>query len=199
MGVRHYDVIVIGASSGGYEALRTILSELPATFPVPVVVVSHVTPDSGQLLPDLLGYHCALAVREAEDKAELAPACVQVAPPGYHLLIEEDETFSLSVDAKVCGSRPSIDVLFESAADAFGGRVIGIVLTGANDDGARGLRAIADGGGVGIVQDPEEAHAPEMPAAAIAAGGARFVLPLAEIPGLLLELTAESPGVRREV
>lgn len=188
MGARRFNLIVMGGSSGGYEALRTILSELPADFPVPIVVVSHVSADSGLLLPELLDHHCALTAREAEDKAPLAPARIQVAPPGYHLLVEADGTFSLSVDPKVRGVRPSIDVLFESAADAYGAGVIGVVLTGANDDGAQGLRAISDAGGIGIVQDPKEARAPEMPEAAIAAGGADHVLPLAAIPGLLLTL-----------
>jgi len=201
MDTRHFDVIVIGCSAGGFEALRTILQPLPKDFPVPIVVVSHVAPDFGELLAELLGRRCAMAVCEAEDKSPLLPRTIHVAPAGYHLLLEADRTFSLSVDAKVCGVRPSVDVLFESAADGFGGGVIGIVLTGANDDGAHGLRMIHDAGGLGLVQDPAEAKSPEMPLAAIAAGGADFVVPLGEISSRLLELItadrAKAGGGRR--
>ena len=186
--IRGPEIVVIGCSAGGFHALQAVLNPLPAGFPLPVVVVSHLGTDHGPLLSDLLSRTCALLVREAEDKALLEPGVVQVAAPNYHLLLEAGGSLALSVDPKVCGVRPSIDVLFESAAEAFGPGVIGVVLTGANDDGARGLRRIRDAGGIGIVQYPEDAYAGTMPEAAIAGGGADHVLPLAEIAGLLCRL-----------
>ena len=186
------ELIVIGCSAGGFEALRMILGALPSGFPVPVIVVCHVGDDGSDRLAELLGRFCRIAVEEAEDKAPLRPRTVHVAPAGYHLLLEADRSFSLSVDPKVCGVRPSVDVLFESAADALPGRIIGVVLTGANQDGALGLKAIRESGGLGVVQEPESAVASAMPAAAIAIAGADHVAPLAAIGPLLVQLATVS-------
>lgn len=195
MTVRAFKVIVIGGSTGGYDALKAILTELPGGFPLPIVVVIHVGADSGGLLPELLARSCAMEVCEAEDKLDLKPGRVHVAPAGYHLLLEADATLSLSVDGKVCGVRPSVDVLFESAALAFGPRVLGVVLSGANEDGAAGARAIADAGGMTLAQDPGSARAQEMPAAAVAAGGVSHVIPLSELGARLRDLVGGCKAV----
>ncbi|MEI6557062.1 MAG: chemotaxis protein CheB [Rhodospirillaceae bacterium] len=191
MDARPFELIAIGCSAGGFQALRTVLGGLPAGFAVPVAVVCHVGAGGNDRLAELLGRYCAITVEEVEDKAPLRPRTVHVAPAGYHLLLETDGGFALSVDPKVCGVRPSVDVLFESVADALPGRAIGVILTGANHDGARGLKAIRDSGGLGIVEDPDGAVASAMPAAAIARGGADHVVPLDGIAALLLRLTAE--------
>ena len=188
MNARLFELIAIGCSSGGFAALRAVLEALPHDFPVPVAVVCHVGDDGGDRLAELLGRRCAICVEEAEDKVVLAPRTVHVAPAGYHLLLEEDRSFSLSVDPKVCGVRPSVDVLFESVADVLPGRAIGVVLTGSNQDGAQGLKAIRDRGGIGIVQDPKSAYSAAMPAAAIAIAGADHVVPLEDIGELLVRL-----------
>lgn len=175
------EAVVVGCSAGGLEALSTLLPHLPAGFPMPVVVVAHTGADAEQLLAELLDRASPLPVAVAEDKGPVTPGRVHLAPTGYHLLIEPDRTFALSVDAKVCNVRPAADVLFQSAADVYGPGLVGVVLTGGNADGAAGLAAIHRAGGLGIVQDPATAVAPEMPRAAIAAGGADRILPLAEI------------------
>jgi len=162
-----YDVVVIGASWGGLKAMTQLLSSLPGDFPIPIVVAQHRDIDAeDQLLGKLLSRHTELRVVDAEDKAVLAPGTVLLSPPGYHVLVT-DGCVELSVDAPVQFARPSIDVLFDSAADAFGHRVLGILLTGANADGADGLAEIARRGGRTIVQDPDSAERPEMPRAAL--------------------------------
>lgn len=180
--------VVIGASAGAVEALSVILPSLPATFRLPVVVVVHVPPDRRSILADLFQAKCRLSVREAEDKEPLAGGTVYFAPPDYHLFIEADKSFSLSNDDPVLFSRPSIDVLFESAADAYGPDLIAIVLTGANHDGAHGLRTIAEAGGFTIVQDPAGAFASAMPEAAREMCPGARVLPLAAIADYLKEV-----------
>lgn len=160
--------IVIGASAGAIQALSRILPALPADYPIPVLVVVHVPPD-GSDIALLFEGRCAVTVREPDDKEPILPGCVYFAPSDYHLLVAEDRTVSLSVDEPVLYSRPSIDVLFESAAEVFGPALVGVILTGANEDGAHGLRAIAEAGGHALVESPGEAFAPAMPAAAIAA------------------------------
>jgi two-component system, chemotaxis family, protein-glutamate methylesterase/glutaminase len=190
-----YRLVVVGCSWGGLEALSVLLADLPADFRLPVVVVQHRTRHPSSVLLHLLAAKSALPVVEADDKEELAGGRVYLAPADYHLLVE-DGSLALSVDELVRFSRPSVDVLFESAADAYGAGVIGVVLTGANDDGAAGLLRIHRHGGFGIVQDPETAERPEMPAAAIAAGGADRVAPLEEIGRLLAEL-ARTPAPTR--
>lgn len=184
-------LVVVGCSAGGLDALTRLLGPLPADFPLPVVVVAHMAPDPGNLLVELLDQRCSLAVREAEEKEPVQAGTIHIAPPGYHLLLERDLTFALSVDARVCNSRPSIDVAFESAADACGAGTIGVVLTGANSDGTLGLVAIKKKGGAGLVQDPATAEAETMPRSAIAAGAADFVGPLEALTVKLLELAKE--------
>ena len=160
-------VIVVGASAGAVEALGQFLPELPANLGVPVLVVVHVPPDRRSALPDLFAAHCALETLEAEDKT-MPDACVYFAPSDYHLLVERDGSLALSVDEPVHHSRPSIDVLFESAADATGARALGILLSGASHDGAAGLNQIHVAGGHTWVQTPESAQVGVMPRAALA-------------------------------
>lgn len=184
---RRYDAVVMGCSSGGVAALERILSGLPADFHLAVVVVLHMGADGMSMLPDLLARHCRLPVIEAAEMAIVMSGSVYVAPPGYHLLIEEDHTFSLSVDAKVSYARPSIDVLFESAADAYGERLVGVILTGANSDGSQGLRAISAVGGLCLAQQPASAEAREMPLAAIATGVVDHIVPLDDMADFLVK------------
>lgn len=173
--------VVAGASAGAVEALSAILPALPAGCPFPVLVVVHVPPDRKSALVDLFRAKCRVDVREAEDKEPLAPGTVYFAPPDYHLLVERGGRLSLSSEEPVLHSRPSIDALFESAADAFGPGLVGVVLTGANADGARGLRAVADAGGVALVQHADGAYASAMPSAALAACPAARAMTLDEI------------------
>ena len=174
------DVVVIGASWGGLHAIGAVLTRLPPDLPAAVLVAQHRGERDQELLAPLLARDSALPVREADDKDPLTPGQVLVAPAHYHLLVDGDAV-ALSTDEPVAFSRPSIDVLFESAADACGERVIGVLLTGANADGAAGLAAIRARGGVAIVQDPEHAERPEMPRAALAACPGAQVRALEEI------------------
>ena len=185
-----YELVVVGCSWGGLAALGRLLDHLPEAVDLPIVVAQHRGPDSlrGVLEATLQRRH-ERPVAEVDDKAPIAPGRVYLAPPDYHLLVEPG-SFALSLDERVQHARPSIDVLFESAADAYGERVIGVVLTGANADGAAGLAKIAERGGAAIVQDPDTAEAPEMPAAALAAAAAAIVLPLERIGPHIAELCA---------
>lgn len=158
--------VAIGASAGAIEALSQILPALPGDYPLPVFVVVHVPANGRSLLSELFASRCHVAVREAEDKMPIAPACVYFAPPDYHMLIENERELSLSIDPPVRFSRPSIDLMFESVADVFGSGALGIVLSGSNDDGARGLQAVARAGGVTVVQSAESARSEVMPLAA---------------------------------
>lgn len=162
------EAVVIGASAGALDALSVILPSLPSDFRLPVFVVVHVPPDRKSALAELFQAKCRVAVREVEDKEPIANGTVYFAPPDYHLLIESDKSLSLAADEPVLFSRPSIDVLFESAADAYGPTLLGVILTGANQDGARGLQIIVEAGGHALIQSPEEAFARTMPEAAIA-------------------------------
>ena len=184
------EAIVIGASAGALEALSSLLPGLPADYRLPILVVVHLPPDKTSLLAELLRVRCAIRVREAEDKEPIEPGVAYFAPPDYHLLVEQDKRLSLSDDEPVLFSRPSIDVLFESAADAYGDALIGVVLTGANSDGANGLKAVVEAGGVAVVQSPGSAYAVAMPEAAIAACPAARVLPVNEIAAYLREVGA---------
>jgi two-component system chemotaxis response regulator CheB len=188
-------VVAIGASWGGLRAIERVLEPLPADFPAAVVIAQHRRVGTDSALAALLGSHCELTVCEAEDKQALDPGVVLVAPPDYHLLVELGAV-ALSVDEPVNYSRPSIDVLLTSAADNYGDRAVGIVLTGANADGAAGLARIAARGGIAIVQDPDSAARREMPAAALAATPAARVLALDDIGRLLAELTATREGAQ---
>ncbi|WP_454918895.1 chemotaxis protein CheB [Xanthobacter sediminis] len=170
--------VVIGASAGGPGALHRLLARLDPDLPAAVVVVVHVGADGRDLLPEVLAQRSALPVSLARERMEVAPGRVHVAPGGYHLLIEPDRHFSLSVDPKVCFSRPSIDVLFETAARAYRSSVIGVVLTGASGDGAAGLAQIRQAGGLALVQAPEDAEVPTMPQAALERAGADVCAPL---------------------
>jgi two-component system chemotaxis response regulator CheB len=161
--------VAIGASAGAVQALMRILPALPAGYGLPVLIVVHVPPDRGNALVPLFQTKCRIEVKEAEDKEPARAGVVYFAPSDYHLLVEADGSLSLSSDELVNHSRPSIDVLFESCADAYGPSLAGVILTGANHDGARGLRAVAEAGGVVLVEQPGGAHAPTMPAAALAA------------------------------
>ena len=190
---RHFKAVVIGASAGGMEALRIVVGGLAAGFPLPVFIVQHLAPDSDSFLPTYLDEQARLSVKEAEDKERIRPGVVYVAPPNYHLLIEADESLSLCAGERVNFSRPSIDVLFESAADAFGPALIGVVLTGANQDGARGLARVTRLGGLAIVQTPETAKAQAMPRAALDAAPVDHVLDLQDIPSILNLLATSIP------
>lgn len=170
--------VVIGASAGGPAALQRLLGRLDPALMVPVVVVNHVGANGPDLLPDVLGVRSPLPVSLARERLPLEPGRVYVAPSGYHLLIELDRHFSLSVDPKVCFSRPAIDVLFESAAQAYQKCLIGVVLTGASRDGAEGLERIRQWGGRALVQAPEDAEVPTMPRAALEQAGADLCAPL---------------------
>lgn len=183
-------VVVIGVSAGGVVALRTLLGDLPADFPLPVLVVQHISAEAGSALPRLLDQLCTISVREADERASIAAATVYLAPPNYHLLLESDGSLSLSADPHVSFARPSVDVLFRSAAEAFGAGVAGVILTGANFDGAAGLKEIKTHGGLAIVQDPADAEYAQMPLAALAATPVDHILPLAQIAALLCKLTA---------
>jgi two-component system chemotaxis response regulator CheB len=194
-----YDLIVIGASWGGLHALGEILGALPEDTGAAVVIAQHrranINIEGG--LAGLLRARTALPVTDVEDKAPIERGAVYLAPPDYHLLIEHGY-FSLSKDEHVHHSRPSIDVLFESAADAYHERVIGVILTGANADGARGLAEVKRRGGVAVVQDPGTAERREMPSAALALTAADAVLPLSEIGPFLYGLVCPPAGVRTE-
>ena len=180
-----YGLVVIGASWGGLAAIERVLHDLPDDFGLPVVVAQHRDPDTTDgLLGHLLSGHTPLEVVDAGDKNELVPGRVLLAPPDYHLLVEGDSV-ALSVDAPVQFSRPSIDVLFESAAQSHGDRLIGALLTGANADGANGLREIKRRGGFTIVEDPETAERREMPDAALAAMTPDAVAPVERIGAVI--------------
>jgi len=181
-----YRAVVVGVSAGGLDALGTLLPSLPQTFPLPVLIVQHLLAGSGDYLAQSLDEKCALHVKEADEKEPIQPGRVYIAPANYHLLVERDETLSLSVNGSVHYSRPSIDVLFESAARVWGAAVIGVILTGASADGAEGMRMIARRGGLAVVQDPATAEQAVMPRAAIEAAGEKHVLPLAQIGPFLV-------------
>ncbi|GHA79074.1 chemotaxis protein CheB [Cognatilysobacter bugurensis] len=182
-------LVVIGASAGGVTALRQLISALPATFPAPVLIVLHLPRDRPSQLAQVLGRGGAVPVCEAADKQRLAPGHVYVAPPDYHLLVEDRDSVALSVDEPVLFSRPSIDVLFESAAHVFGGGVLALLLTGASSDGSHGVAAVRRVGGVAWVQDPEDADVALMPASALAHAGADAVLTLGQMARQLAALT----------
>ncbi len=185
------EAVVIGASAGAVQALSIILPALPSDYRLPVLIVVHVPPDRRNALAELFQTKCQVRVREAEDKEPIEPGVVYFAPPDYHLLVEDDRSLALSTEEPVLHSRPSIDVLFESAAEAFGPALVGVMLSGANHDGARGLRAVAAAGGVAVVEEPTTAFASAMPEAALAACEAARVRSLDAIASFLLQLADE--------
>jgi two-component system chemotaxis response regulator CheB len=184
-----YEIVVVGTSWGGLSALRELILGLPPTLALPVVVVQHRHKQSDHLLTTLLQDETPLGVCEVEDKAPIMPGNVYFAPADYHLLVDRG-FFTLTTDEPVRYSRPSIDVMFESAADAYGAHTVGIVLTGANADGSAGLRRIVDRGGLAFVQLPATAESPTMPAAALRAVPQARVLTISEIAKAIAELPA---------
>lgn len=182
-----FKIVVIGTSLGGLSALQTVVGNLPADFPIPVAIVQHRHRDSDDTLRAMMQEFVSLRVREVEDKDEMLPGTVYLAPADYHLLVEPGY-FALSTDEPVSYARPSIDVLFESAADVYGEQVIGVILTGANQDGMQGLKKIKARGGKTIVQEPSTAASSIMPAAAISAVAVDWILSLCEIAPLLVNL-----------
>jgi two-component system, chemotaxis family, protein-glutamate methylesterase/glutaminase len=187
-----YDIAVVGTSWGGLAVLRQLVAGMPTTFGMALVLVQHRHKDSDHLLRVLLQERTELRVCEVEDKMPIEHGGVYVAPPDYHTLVEPGH-FSLSTDAPVRYSRPSIDVTFSSAADSYGHRTVGIVLTGANADGSAGLRRISDRGGMALVQDPTTAESPTMPAAALFAVPRARVMPLPGIIDYLAGLPSGEP------
>ena len=181
-------LIAIGTSLGGLNALLAVIRQLPRDLPVPIVVVQHRGPSRDTWLVDLLQQSTALTVVEAEDKSILKAGTMFVAPADYHLLVEDRESLALSTDAPVVSARPSIDALFESAADAYGDELVGVLLTGGSADGAAGLARIKQRGGRAIVQDPSTAECATMPSAGIAATAVDYVLPLERISDHLLSM-----------
>jgi two-component system, chemotaxis family, protein-glutamate methylesterase/glutaminase len=190
-----YSVVGIGTSWGGLAAMSRLLGGLPGDFSLPVVIVQHRGKDSDRLLTELLQDATELRVCEAEDKDPLVPGTVHIAPANYHVLID-DGYLSLTVEEPVRFSRPSIDVMFTSAADTYGAGAIGVVLTGANEDGARGLSHIVRRGGRALVQDPRTAEIPIMPLAAIKAVPSAEILSLDALAPRLIELIGEQAEIR---
>jgi two-component system chemotaxis response regulator CheB len=180
-------LIVMGTSLGGLSALRTVLGNLPGDFAVPIAIVQHRHKESDNNLSCFLQQYVSLPIREVEDKDKTQPKQIYLAPADYHLLVESGH-FSLSTDDPVSYARPSIDVLFESAAEVYGSDLIGVLMTGANQDGAKGLAQIKARGGLVIVQDPKTAESPIMPEAAIASVQVNWILPLEQIAPCLLRL-----------
>jgi two-component system chemotaxis response regulator CheB len=187
--LRSCQALLVGASAGAVEALTLLLPGVPAAARVPLVVVVHLPPNRASLLPELFAARCAAQVREPLDKEPMSAGTIWFAPPNYHLLLEADLHFSLSIDEPINFSRPSIDALFESAADALGGKLCAVVLTGANEDGARGAKLVRERGGFVIVQDPSTAVASDMPSAAISRANPQIVAPLSEIADLFRLVT----------
>jgi two-component system, chemotaxis family, protein-glutamate methylesterase/glutaminase len=180
-------MVVIGASYGGLSALQILLPDLSPEFSLPVVIVQHRKKDGDDGLCEYLRKRCRLPLIEPNDKEKVEPGCVYLAPRDYHLLVEKS-IFALSTESPVAYARPSIDVLFESAADVYQQRLIGVILTGANRDGAQGLAKIKSLGGLTVVQDPRSAESPTMPEAAISATPVDKILPLPGIASYLNEL-----------
>jgi len=183
-----HKAIVIGASAGGLSALTCILERFPADYALPVIVVQHRAKDQRDLLEEVLQSKCLIKIKQADEKEKIEGGIVYIAPPDYHLLIEKDYTFSLSSDEPVNFSRPSIDVLFESAAVVYRNGLTGLILTGANKDGASGIGLIKQMGGVAIAQNPVEAQYSSMPAAAIETHAVNHIMTLLQIQHYLLNL-----------
>jgi two-component system chemotaxis response regulator CheB len=192
--VNPIELVVVGASLGGLSALRTLLGALPGGFRPPVVIAQHRRADADSRLQEILAGACVLPVVEPEDKEPLRPGYVYVAPANYHVLVER-QLLWLSIDPPVSFARPSIDVLFESAAEAFGPSLSALVLTGSSDDGAAGARAVKRAGGLLLVQDPRSAESPVMPRAAMAGAVADVVLPLPQLATRLVETVRSRGGV----
>jgi len=185
---KRYKAVVIGSSAGGLNALKVLFTGLESRFKLPVIIVQHISPDTENYLIHILKDLKKLTVKEADEKEKPVKGMAYIAPPNYHLLIESDQTFTLTVDERVNFARPSIDVLFETAAEAYQDTLIGIILTGANNDGSKGLRKIKHLGGLTIVQDPETAEVDSMPRAAILSTQVDKILTIEEIAPFLNSL-----------
>jgi two-component system, chemotaxis family, protein-glutamate methylesterase/glutaminase len=185
---RDYKVLVIGASAGGLSAFSTILPRLARDFPLPILIVQHLSDEPDSYLPKHLSLVGHLPVIEPEDKEKIKPGVIYTAPPGYHMVLDDQQTISLAFDPRVNYSRPSIDVLFKSVADAFREGVIAVILTGANTDGTLGLQKIKALGGKTIAQDPQSAEVGVMPQSAINSGCVDDILPLVDIASFINEL-----------
>ncbi len=185
----NYEAIVIGVSSGGMNAMKTMFPLLPKEFNIPIIIVQHISANSENLWIRLLNDKSNLEIKEADEKEKIEHGKIYIAPPNYHLLVEKNKTFSLSIDERVNFARPSIDVLFESAAEAYNNKLIGVILTGSNNDGTKGLKLIKEYGGLTIAQDPSTAESSFMPASAIAAMQVDYILSLEGIINLLIKLT----------
>jgi len=183
-----YEAIVIGVSSGGMSAMKVLFAQLPEDFPIPIIIVQHISARSDNQWITIFNEKSELLIKEADEKELIEKGRIYIAPANYHLLVEKDHTFSLTIDEKVNFARPSIDVLFESAAEAYAEKLIGVILTGSNHDGTLGLKKIKECGGLTIAQDPATAESHFMPASAIAACQPDYILPLEEIIVLLMQL-----------
>jgi two-component system chemotaxis response regulator CheB len=183
-----FEAVVIGVSAGGINALKEIFSQLPADFQLPMIIVQHISPRSNNLWIDFMNDKSKVHIKEADEKEEIKNGWIYIAPANYHLLIEKNKTFSLTIDERVNYARPSIDVLFETAADAYKDKLIGIVLTGSNNDGSNGIKKIKEAGGMTIIQDPETAEYPEMPTFAMEQVKPDYILPLDKIISLLIKI-----------
>jgi two-component system chemotaxis response regulator CheB len=183
-----FEAIVVGVSSGGMNAMKVMFSLLPKDFNTPIIIVQHIGAHSDSRWIIILNDKSNLPIKEADEKEKIEDGNVYIAPPNYHLLIEKERTFSLTVDERVNYSRPSIDVLFESAADAYADKLIGIILTGSNNDGTNGIKRVIECGGLAIIQNPETAESAYMPKSAIAAVKPDYVLSLEAIAELLIKL-----------
>jgi two-component system chemotaxis response regulator CheB len=182
-----FEAIVVGVSSGGMNAMKVMFSLLPKDFNTPVIIVQHIGAHSDSRWIKLLNDISNLPLKEADEKERIESGKVYFAPPNYHLLIEKDRTFSLTVDERVNYSRPSIDVLFESAAEAYADKLIGVILTGSNNDGTNGIKRVKECGGLVIIQNPETSESAYMPKSAIAAIKPDYVLSLEDIINLLIK------------
>ncbi|WP_317897102.1 chemotaxis protein CheB [Aurantibacillus circumpalustris] len=183
-----YKAIVIGVSLGGMNAMKVLFASLPSTFSIPIIIVQHIGARSDNMWINFINTTSNLKLKEVREKEKVELGNVYVAPANYHLLVEMDETFSLTIDQRVNFARPSIDVLFESAAAAYKDKLIGIILTGSNKDGAAGVKRIQEYGGLVVVEDPETAESNTMPLAAIATTKPDHILPLKKIVDLLIQL-----------
>ncbi len=182
------EAVAIGASAGAIDVLSRMLPLLPPDYPLPILIVVHVPPNNDSLLAELFIAKCRMRVKEAEDKEPIAAGTIYFAPPNYHLLAESDFTLSLSSDEPELFSRPSINVLFESAADAYGEGLTGVILTGSSEDGANGLRAVSESGGIALVQNAGDASSREMPQAALKASPNARSMSIDEIVAFLVRL-----------
>ena len=180
------EAIVIGTSAGGLNALKTVLTKLPENYPIPILVVQHISADSEDFWIRNLNVQCKVQVKEAEEKEKISRGNVYIAPPDYHILLEQDATITLSQEEKVNFSRPSIDVLFETASDVYKENLMGVVLTGASKDGALGLRRIKKNGGITVVENPATAEFNLMPTEAIRAAKPDYILSLQQIADLFI-------------